>query len=162
MVDLKTIKEKYFGYAVVILIVIVVILLFRQRINFYWLLLGLGLVLFMLFYRPKGKDIYKIAELIQLKHLKNTGETLDISNIEADEMPLGSGRLVIMFKSDGKAFTFYRNLILGLQIKELQNIRYDMEKSKLVETVTKTQSVQDKIKEGAKKLGIDTESLGLE
>lgn len=161
--NIKTLKDKYLSYAVVILIALVVILLLFKKETFNKLLFVIAMVAVVLFFflkKPKGIDIYKAAREIQLKHYKITAEMLDISDIEADEVPPGSNRLLITFKKNSKTFTYHQSLILGVQIRELYNVRYDMEKSRLVEHVAKTQNFRQQLEESAKKLGIDPGTLG--
>lgn len=162
MEKIKTLKEKYLLYALIAGGILLVIFIFLGKISKNYIILGIIIVLLYLFLsKPRAYDLYKAAKLIQLRHYKVTGEMLDISNLEGAEMPPNSGRLLVNFKNNAKVFEYFNNAILGVQTNELSNLKADFEKSRLVEVATKTQSLKEKLEEGAKKFGIDPESLNL-
>lgn len=162
MVTLKTLKEKYQTYVIIILVAVVFLFMVYKKIKITWvhaLILLVAVAVYFVLTRPKVIDIYKIAKTIQLRHYKITGEMLDISSIEATEMPVNSNRLLICFKNDARVFEVRDNMIIGVQTREISSIKNDMERSKIVETVSKQQTMREQLKEGAKKLGIDPASL---
>lgn len=165
MAEIKKLREKYQWYVIIILFILLLIFFFAKKINlnkFLVLILIITAAFFFLYKKSSKMDIYAAARKIQLLHFKNTGELLDMENLQATEMPIGSGRLLLEFKSNSRVFEFQDNLVLGSQIRELYNVRSDMEKSRLVEQVSKQQTLKEQLKEGAKKLGLDAEGLGLE
>lgn len=165
MAEVKTVKEKYFKWVIVILVAVVLVLIWIKRITFNQIILiGVmaAVVAYFLLRKTPATDIYKAAEIISVRHFKHTGEHLDITNLEAAEFPEGSGRLRISFKNNARTFHYFNDMILGTQIKEITAITRDLDRSRLTEGLSKQVNLNEQIKKGLERFNIDPSTYGLE
>ena len=159
MVELKS--NKTMIAAVVILLILVGLLIFFNKENanklFFFVLVAAIVLYFMFFKEKKRYDVHDAIAMITVRHTKDFGMPLDDTDVEATEFPLNSGRYLIDFKNDGVTYEWKDAMILGKQIKQLSNVRHDMEKSRIVENIASKQSADDAIKDGLKKFGVVTD-----
>lgn len=158
--EIKTIKEKYLKIAVVLLILLILVVLLAKNVKFnplYILLIPAFVIFYLFYHKKKTFDVYKAARICQIRHYKSTGEMLNISDIEAREMPFGSGRYLISFRRNGLVFDYDFGLIKGLQIRELQSLVDERERSKIIEYINKINLNENKASAIFEKLNIDKE-----
>ena len=143
-------------------IILVLFLSGFKKINPVLLLLVFavaGIIIFFFLRKKKDMDLPEMIDMVVNTWYAKMKEPLN--PLEAQGIPITPEITQIYFPYEGKTFEVNNRRITGLQVRHILNVVKGQEKSNVFREGIKYLGAEQKLKQRAEDLNIDTESLGL-